>query len=145
MGRDDRGPFFESDSLPVPVADEPSKIPRHLSCAGGPGEDILAAAAGFTVRRRVRILGDNHDPGAPMDAGGAYGTSLAQTIVQVLTQCGDDLSRENIMRQTMNLDMELPLLLPGIRLKTTETNKHPLDEFKLQQFDGAQWNLLADS
>lgn len=84
-------------------------------------------------------------PGAPMDAGGAYGTSVAQTIVQVLRQCGDDLSRENIMRQTMNLDMELPLLLPGIRLKTTESDRHPLSQFRLQQFDGARWNLLAES
>lgn len=86
-----------------------------------------------------------YNPGAPTDAAGAYGTSVAQTIVQVLKQSGDDLSRDNIMRQTMNLDMELPLLLPGMKLRTTPTDRHPLKEFQLQQFDGTRWNLVTGS
>ena len=52
-------------------------------------------------------------------------------MVQLLKQCGDDLPRENIMRQASHLDMELPLLLPGIRLKTTPTDLRLIKQMRL--------------
>ena len=56
-----------------------------------------------------------------------YGYHVAQTLVQVLKQCGDDLSRENVMRQAANLkELELPMLLPGIRVNTRPTNFYPI-------------------
>jgi branched-chain amino acid transport system substrate-binding protein len=86
-----------------------------------------------------------YNSGAPTDGLAAYGTSVAQTVAQLLKQCGDDLSRENILRQTMRLDMDLPLLLPGTKLSTSEKNRHPLKDFRLQKFDGTRWNLLTDA
>ena len=56
-----------------------------------------------------------------------YGYNIGFAVVQLLKQCGDDLTRENIMKQATHLDMELPLLLPGIRLKT-EPDRPPPDQ-----------------
>ena len=73
----------------------------------------------------------------------AYGT--AQTLVQVLKQCGDDLTRENVMRQAANLkNLELPMLLPGIRINTGPTDYSPVEQMQLQRFDGKQWALFGE-
>jgi branched-chain amino acid transport system substrate-binding protein len=73
------------------------------------------------------------------------GYSVAQTLVQVLKQCGNDLTRENVMRQATNLkDLELPMLLPGIKINTSPTNYHPLRQLKLARFDGKHWVGFGD-
>jgi branched-chain amino acid transport system substrate-binding protein len=79
------------------------------------------------------------------DSFNVYGYSAAQTLVQILTQCGDDLSRENIMRQAANLDMDLPLLLPGIKVHTTPTDFFPMKQMRLARFEGEQWVLFGDA
>ena len=69
-----------------------------------------------------------------------YAYAAAQTLVQVLKQCGDELTRENVMAQATNLkNFELPLLLPGIRINTTPTDYHVIRQVQLQRFDGKQW------
>lgn len=85
---------------------------------------------------------DRYSPAQARDNLATYGTLSAQLLVQVLTQCGNDLSRENVIRQTANLDMDLPLLLPGLRVKTSPTNRHPLRGVRFQQFDGTGWKVL---
>jgi branched-chain amino acid transport system substrate-binding protein len=82
------------------------------------------------------------NPGAAKDYNAVYGTCIAQTAVQVLRQCGDDLSRDNIMRQTRRLDIELPMMLPGLRIKTSDAEPHPVRNLRLQQFDGVSWKVL---
>jgi len=78
--------------------------------------------------------------GAPEDINNVYGYSVAQTLVPVLKQCGDDLTRENIMRQAANLkDLELPMLLPGIRINTSPTDFYPIEQAQLIRFDGKTW------
>jgi hypothetical protein len=58
----------------------------------------------------------------------------------VLKQSGDDLSRENVMRQAASLKgLELPLLLPGIRLQTSATDYAPIEQLQLHRFDGQRW------
>jgi hypothetical protein len=64
---------------------------------------------------------------------------VAQTLVQVLTQCGDDLSRENIMKQAASLDLTLPMLLPGIRIHTSAEDFSPIKQMQLVRFEGKQW------
>jgi branched-chain amino acid transport system substrate-binding protein len=85
-------------------------------------------------------------PGADVtDAGYGYGYGTAATLEQVLKQCGDDLSRENIMRQTANLkDFELPLLLPGIKINTAPDNYVPIRQMQLARFNGRSWELFGD-
>jgi hypothetical protein len=58
----------------------------------------------------------------------------------VLKQCGDDLTRENVMRQAANLkDFEVPALLPGIRINTSATDFYPIEQTHLMRFDGKTW------
>ena len=66
-------------------------------------------------------------------------------LVQVLKQCGDDLSRENIMRQAANLhDLELPMMLPGIKINTGPTNYYPVRQMQLMRWDGKRWIRFGD-
>jgi branched-chain amino acid transport system substrate-binding protein len=70
---------------------------------------------------------------------------VAAMLVQVLKQCGDDLSRENIMRQAANIkDLELPMLLPGIRVNTSPDNFYPIRQMQLSRFNGESWELFGD-
>jgi branched-chain amino acid transport system substrate-binding protein len=71
----------------------------------------------------------------------AAGYSVAQTLEQVLKQCGDDLTRENIMKQAANLrDFRLGLLLPDSRINTSATDYRVVTYMKLQRFNGASWD-----
>jgi branched-chain amino acid transport system substrate-binding protein len=71
--------------------------------------------------------------------------SIAGMFIQVLRQCGDDLSRENIMRQAANLkDLELPMLLPGIKVNTSPDNFYPIRQMQLAAFNGESWELFGD-
>jgi len=73
------------------------------------------------------------------DVNNVYGYSTAQTLVQTLKQCGNDLSRENIMRQATRLDFALPMGQPGIRVKTGPNDFYPLKQMRLVKFDGTTW------
>jgi len=87
---------------------------------------------------------EKYYPGADTtDANNVYGYSTAQTLVQVLKQCGGDLSRENILRQATNLDIALPMLQAGIRVKTGPEDYYPLKQMRLAKFDGTTWALFG--
>jgi len=73
------------------------------------------------------------------DASNVYGYSVAQTVVQVLKQAGDNLTRENIMKQAANLNFTVPMLLPGINIKTSATDFAPIEREQLARFDGKTW------
>ena len=78
------------------------------------------------------------------DSLNVYAYSVAQTLVQVLKQCGDDLTRANIMRQAANLkNFQIPLTLPGIKINTSPTDFSPIESLQLQRFDGRQWVLYG--
>jgi hypothetical protein len=71
--------------------------------------------------------------------------TIAQALVQILKQCGDDLSREKVMKQAANLNgVELPMLLPGIKMQTSPTKYAPFSQLWLQKFDGKQWTLFGN-
>ena len=73
-----------------------------------------------------------------------YGYLLAQTVVQVLKQCGDELTRENVMRQAANLqDFELGLLLPGIKINTNPNDYFPLEQMQMSRFNGEHGVLFG--
>ena len=78
------------------------------------------------------------------DANSVYGYTAARAMVQVLRQCGGDASRENIMRQAANLvDVEIPTLLPGIRLNSSPTNYRPIRQMQLQRFNGKTYDRFG--
>jgi branched-chain amino acid transport system substrate-binding protein len=73
------------------------------------------------------------------------GVSIAATFVQVLKQCGNNLSRENLLAQANSIkDLELPLLLPGIKLNTGTQDHYPIEQFQLVKFDGKTWSRFGD-
>jgi ABC-type branched-subunit amino acid transport system substrate-binding protein len=73
-----------------------------------------------------------------------YGYLTAQTMVQVLKQCGDELTRENVMRQAANLkDLELGLLLPGIKINTSPTDYFPVEQMQMSRFNGEHGELFG--
>ena len=79
------------------------------------------------------------------DGFNVFGYLAAQTLVQVLKQCGDELTRENVMRQAANLrDLALPMLLPGIKINTSPTDFYPVDQIQLARFDGKRWVLFGE-
>ena len=103
-----------------------------------PNDPKLANDAGvrgyFALMQKYLPEADAHDEKF------AQGYAQAQTLVQVLKQCGDDLTRENVMRQAANLkDLELPILLPGIRINTSPTDYYPLKQMQTVRFDGISW------
>ena len=78
------------------------------------------------------------------DGSVVYGYGQAQTIVQVLKQAGDDLTRANIMKQAANLKAFAPdTLLPGVTSTTTATDFYPIEQLQMQRFKGEKWELFG--
>jgi branched-chain amino acid transport system substrate-binding protein len=78
--------------------------------------------------------------GAVNDGGYAYALAVVSTLMQVLKQCGDELTRQNVMRQAANLhDLEVPMLVPGIRISTSPTRFYPVNQEQMARFDGKSW------
>jgi branched-chain amino acid transport system substrate-binding protein len=83
--------------------------------------------------------------GDPKEAYNAYGFMQGHLLVQVLKQCGNDLTRENVMRQAANLkNVELPILLPGIKVNTGPTDFFPFEQLQLSKFDGKEWKTFGE-
>jgi branched-chain amino acid transport system substrate-binding protein len=79
------------------------------------------------------------------DAGYVAGSSLAAMTTQVLKQCGDELTRENVMKQAASLhEFTVPMLLPGITANTSPTDFAPLKQVQMAKFDGNRWNLFGE-
>ena len=77
------------------------------------------------------------------DASTVFGYGAAKGLEQVLRQCGDDLTRENVMRQAANLNFEIGIYLPGTRIKTSPTDYAPLEQLQMQRFEGETWQLFG--
>ncbi|HUB49796.1 MAG TPA: ABC transporter substrate-binding protein [Acetobacteraceae bacterium] len=92
----------------------------------------------------VAFMDKYYPDGDKTDVNNVYGPSNAATVVQVLKQCGDELTRENVMRQAANLhDFTLPMLLPGITINTSPTDFAPVKQVQMARFDGEQWRLFG--
>ncbi|UPK30552.1 ABC transporter substrate-binding protein [Bradyrhizobium sp. 195] len=88
---------------------------------------------------------DKYYPEGPKNDQTAFGYLQAIAMVQVLKQCGDDLTRESVMRTASSLhDLELPLLIPGIKLNTSPTDYSPIKQYKLMRFDGDRWQTFGE-
>jgi ABC-type branched-subunit amino acid transport system substrate-binding protein len=92
------------------------------------------------------FMGRYYREGDPKDASNLYAYITAQTMVQVLKQCGNDLTRENVMRQSASLkNFRLPLLLPGMSMNTSATDFFPIQQAQLAKFTGTQWELFGET
>ena len=96
--------------------------------------------------KKFMTFADKYMPGANIsDANLVYGYAAAQAMVQVLKQCGDNLTRENVMKQAASLkDFTPDTLIPGIRINTSATDFAPIEQLKMMQFKNGQWVFFGD-
>lgn len=80
----------------------------------------------------------------PTDGFNSYGYAAAATMERVLRQCGDDLTRENVMKQAANLkNVQIPMLIPGVLVNTSPTDFYPIEQGQLARFNGEQWETFG--
>jgi branched-chain amino acid transport system substrate-binding protein len=90
------------------------------------------------------FLAKNYPDGNKLDGSTVVGYGVAQTLVEVLKKCGDDLTRENVMKQAASLkDFEPGTLLPGIKINTSPTDFYPIEQLQLQRFKGETWERFG--
>jgi ABC-type branched-subunit amino acid transport system substrate-binding protein len=91
------------------------------------------------------FLARDFPEGNKLDASVVVGYSVSQTLVEVLKMCGDNLTRENIMKQAANLkNLRTEMLLPGVTINTSPTNFAPISQLQLMKFKGERWELFGD-
>ena len=97
------------------------------------------------IKEWLSFMDKYYPKGDKASSSAVYGYAAAETMVQVLKQCGDDLSRENVMRQAAALrDYDPSVLLPGIKVNTSPENFRPIRQMRLVQFDGRTWQPIGD-
>jgi branched-chain amino acid transport system substrate-binding protein len=83
--------------------------------------------------------------GNRIDGSVMYAYTVAQGLVHVLKACGDDLTRENIMKQAASIkDLEVGSLLPGVKVNTSATDFAPISQLQLMKFKGEKWDLFGE-
>jgi branched-chain amino acid transport system substrate-binding protein len=97
------------------------------------------------MQKFYAFLKEYYPDGNRLDGSVVYGYGAAQTMVQVLKQCGDDLTRANVMKQAANLKNFAPdTLLPGITINTSPTDYAPIKQLQMMRFKGEKWDLFGD-
>jgi branched-chain amino acid transport system substrate-binding protein len=97
------------------------------------------------MKKFLAFLAKYYPEGNRLDASVVYGYGVAQTLVQVLEMCGDNLTRDNLMKQAASLkDFEPDTLLPGISINTSPTDYAPIKKLKMMRFKGDKWELFGD-
>ena len=98
-----------------------------------------------SIKAWLAFMDKYYPDGDKEDSYAIFGYAVAETLAQVLSQCGDDLSRENIMRQAASLkNYQGPIVLPGIAINTGPADFHPIKQMRLVQFDGTAWQSIGD-
>jgi branched-chain amino acid transport system substrate-binding protein len=97
------------------------------------------------MKQYLDFLAKDFPEGNKLDVFVEVGYAVAQTMVQVLKQCGDNLTRENVMKQAASLkDFRTEVLLPGIKINTSASNFAPISQLQLMRFKGERWELFGD-
>jgi ABC-type branched-subunit amino acid transport system substrate-binding protein len=97
------------------------------------------------MKQFVDFMTKDFPEGDKLDNNAVVAFGVSQTLVQVLKQCGDNLTRENIMRQAANLkDFRTEVLLPGITINTSPSDFAPISQLQLMRFKGEKWELFGD-
>src|SRR5450631_4200123 len=97
------------------------------------------------MKKFYAFLEKYYPEGNKLDGSVVYGYGAAQTLVKVLQMCGDDLTRENIMKQAASLkDFTPDTLLPGVKINTSATDFAPISQLQMMRFKGENWELFGD-
>jgi branched-chain amino acid transport system substrate-binding protein len=97
------------------------------------------------MKKFLAFLEKHHPEGNKIDGSVVYGYGAAQTLVKVLEMCGDNLTRENVMKQAASLkDFTPDTLLPGVKINTSAADFAPISQLQLMRFKGDKWDLFGD-
>jgi branched-chain amino acid transport system substrate-binding protein len=97
------------------------------------------------MKKFFAFLEKYYPDGNKLDGSVVYGYGVAQTLVKVLQMCGDDLTRENVMKQAASLkDFAPDTLLPGVKINTSATDFAPIKQLQMMRFKGEKWDLFGD-
>jgi branched-chain amino acid transport system substrate-binding protein len=97
------------------------------------------------MKKFLEFLTKYYPDANKLDGSVAYGYGAAQTMVKVLQMCGDNLTRENVMKQAASLKgFDLDLLLPGITINTSASDFAPVKQLQMERFKGEKWELFGD-
>ncbi|MBO4227444.1 ABC transporter substrate-binding protein [Bradyrhizobium neotropicale] len=127
----------------VPAGLDNSKGVITVAFRKDPNDAAWADDAG--VKEYLAFMKQYMPEANPSETYHVFGYATAQTFVHVLKNCGDDLTRENLMKQATSItDLVLPIMLPGIKLNTTPTRYTPMSQEQLMQFDGVKWKPIGE-
>jgi branched-chain amino acid transport system substrate-binding protein len=97
------------------------------------------------MKKFYAFLDKYYPEGDRLNGSVVYGYGAAQTLAKVLEMCGDDLTRENVMKQAASLkDFEPDTLLPGIKINTSPTDFAPIKQLQMMRFKGEKWDMFGD-
>lgn len=97
------------------------------------------------VQEYLAFMAQYYPEGAPEDGYNIYGYMIAHAIEEVISRAGNNLTRENILKQATSLkDLELPMLMPGILVNTSRTDYATLQDAYMMKFDGKSWSLIGE-
>src|SRR4030088_1194261 len=97
------------------------------------------------MKQFLDFLAKDFPEGNKLDGSVVVGYGVAQTLVEVLKQCGDNLTRANVIKQAASLkDFRTEVLLPGIMINTSPTDFAPISQLQLMKFKGEKWDLFGD-
>jgi branched-chain amino acid transport system substrate-binding protein len=97
------------------------------------------------MKEFLAFLDKDFPEGNKLDGLIVTGYGVAQTLVEVLKKCGDNLTRENVMKQAASLkDFRTEVLLPGIKINTSATDFAPISQLQLMRFKGDKWELFGE-
>ena len=97
------------------------------------------------MKKFYDFLAKDYPEGNKIDGSTVVAYGVAQTLVEVLTKCGDNLTRANVMKQAASLqDFRTEVLLPGIKINTSATDFAPISQLQLMKFKGEKWELFGD-
>ena len=116
-----------------------------LLSAGYSFEGDDPAAASDPVYRDFAAFMDRYVPSASKaNSLSVFGYVIAKAMVEVLARCGDDLSRENVMKQAASLKgLQIPMLIPGIVVNTSASDYAPLEQMQMMRFSAGRWERFG--
>jgi branched-chain amino acid transport system substrate-binding protein len=140
--------FLNTPANSIDVTLKPAGVEKavgliSVTYSKDPGDPQWANDAG--VRAYLAFMKKYYPESEPGERNTIIGYNEAMALAAVLKQCGDELTRENVMRQAASLkDMELPMLLPRIKMNTSQTDYYPVEQLQLIRFDGTRWVRFGD-
>src|ERR1700722_5429199 len=138
--------FIPNASLSITSFLDPAGLEKAsgiISNARSKGWSHPQARSDPAVREFLEWMSRYNPQASLRDQNNVSGYERAQAVVEVLKKCGDDLTRANVMKQAASLDLELGMLRPGIRIRTSPTDYQPIKQLFLIRFNGKEWVLLT--